>query len=105
MDVDPGAVLSIYIPPRPIRRKISGAVCAVCHMRVHHLDAALIELPFGKTKAIHQPCSSLLWDEVMKANDALEGVTDDEIAEALGTPGEADQGLRGDDAGEPEASH
>jgi hypothetical protein len=72
VDVDPSAVLSVYIPARPIRRKIAGAVCAVCHMRVHHLDAALIELPFGQTKAIHQPCSSLLWESVIAANDALE---------------------------------
>lgn len=72
MNFDPAAVLSISIPPRPIRRKISGAICAVCHMRVHHLDAAVIELPFGQTKAIHQPCSALLWDAVHEANDALE---------------------------------
>ena len=74
MDVDPAAVLEIRIPPRPIRRKLSGAICAVCHMRVHHLDAAVIDLPFGQTKAIHQPCSSLLIDEIQKANDALEAV-------------------------------
>lgn len=71
MDVDPSAVLSIFIPARPIRRKIAGSVCAVCHMRVHHLDAALIELPFGQTKAIHQPCSTLLWESIEASNTAL----------------------------------
>ncbi len=89
MDVDPGAVLSVYIPGRQVRRKISGAICAVCHMRVHHLDAAVIELPFGQTKAIHQPCSALLWDEVIKANDALDGAPE-AVYNELSTPNQGD---------------
>jgi hypothetical protein len=88
VDVDPSAVLSIYIPPRPIRRKVSGAICAVCHMRVHHLDAALIELPFGKTKAIHQPCSALLWEQVQEMNDALDDLSEDDLADLAADPDE-----------------
>lgn len=80
MNFDPAAVLSISIPPRPIRRKLSGAVCAVCHMRVHHLDAAVIELPFGQSKAIHQPCSTLVIEAVQAANDALEGADEETLA-------------------------
>jgi hypothetical protein len=71
VDFDPAAVLSIYLPGRAVRRKISGSVCCLCHMRVHHLDAAVVELPFGQTRAIHQPCSSLLWEQIQAANDAL----------------------------------
>jgi hypothetical protein len=86
VDFDVSAVLSISIPARPIRRKLSGAVCCVCHMRVHHLDAAVVELPFGQTKAIHQPCSALLWDAVIEANDNVaahpELIEDDPADEA-----------------------
>jgi hypothetical protein len=83
VDFDPAAVLSIYIPGRQVRRKISGAVCCVCHMRVHHLDAAVVELPFGQTKAIHKPCSSLLWEAVIEANDNVAAHPElaDELAE------------------------
>jgi glycine cleavage system H lipoate-binding protein len=55
-------------------------------MRVHHLDAAVVELPFGQTKAIHQPCSALLWDAVIEANDNVaahpELIEDDPADEA-----------------------
>ena len=89
MDIDPLAVLSIYIPGRQVRRKISGHVCAVCHMRVHHLDAALVELPFGQTKAIHQPCSQLLIESVQDANDALDGAPES-VYNELSTPDQGD---------------
>ena len=71
MEFDPTAVLGVLIPGRKMRRQIAGALCCLCHMRVHHLDAALLELPYGVTKAIHQPCAELLAEQVDKANTAV----------------------------------
>ena len=98
MGVDPEAVIEFIRPSRKLRRELDGKRCAVCHLRLHFSEAGLLRLPYG-TEPAHDACFELMAESF----ERLEEVLHDEAAEAGGPPGEADQGIRGDAEGEPEA--
>lgn len=68
MDVDPGEVIEIFRPARKWRRLINGARCAVCHMTVHHSEAAIVRTSYLE-KTIHTSCADLLVEACHAANN------------------------------------
>lgn len=70
MDIDPLAVIEVFIPNRRFRRELAGTRCALCGLGMTTPDVAVAQLPFG-VRALHKQCSGILIEEVQKANEAL----------------------------------
>lgn len=80
MGIDPLAVIDIMIPSRKFRRELSGSRCSLCGLGMTTPDVAIATLPFG-ARALHKQCSGILIEQIQAANDALEGASEETIAE------------------------
>lgn len=82
MAIDPLAVIDIFIPSRKFRRELSGTRCAMCGLGMTITDVAVATLPFG-SRALHKQCSGILIEQVQDANDALQGLSEEELEQVL----------------------